>query len=313
MSRVLPTSSPDHWRNFLWALRSPDIAPEFPLPWLPETRREALLTYFLTPGMQSRLAPQLEQQLHSSTSRRLGIYFENLWAFAFSHHPHYQLVARNLPIRDQGRTLGELDFVVRHLPDNTVEHWELALKFYLQVGSLWVGPGLKDRLDIKLARMRDHQLPIARNPLATAALRETGVQLDRQWALMPGRLFRPLTEMPGPGKSAPPAATDFWWADLATFLRAKSGEFTAADTRWVHLPKPCWLAPQTGPLADAACDTLACDTSACTPSTLKSDLRERLATRGPICVAMIGPQGETGRGFLVPDDWRQRAAQSRPN
>ncbi|MCA0892821.1 DUF1853 family protein [Microbulbifer agarilyticus] len=298
MSAQLPIATPDHWDNFLWMLNTTDIAPEYPLPWLPQTRRQALAEYFSAPGVRAQFEAPLLETLQQCTSHRLGIYFEQLWGFAFTHHPDYTLLARNLPIRAEGKTLGELDFVVRHHPDSAVEHWELALKFYLQIDEYWVGPGLKDRLDIKLQRMRDHQLPVALGDTASAILRNQGIQLDRQWALMPGRLFRPLASLPAPD----PRPGDYWWADLATFRAYfPTARRDNLDT-WCQLPKSCWLAPYPMRMADGV------------PASTEAEpeLSEALLSRGPICVARTAPEGELSRGFLVPADWRVRALASIP-
>ncbi|MBN8430285.1 DUF1853 family protein [Microbulbifer salipaludis] len=290
MSIEFVTASPDHWRNFLWALAAPDIAPDTALPWLPESRRSALARFFSQTGVRAELESRLLSHLQQLNNHRLGIYFEHLWAFAFAHHPDYQLLAHNFPIRDEARTLGELDFVVRHTPDHSVEHWEIALKFYLQVGDYWVGPGLKDRLDIKLQRMRTHQLPVARDSTATSRLRDAGITLDRQWALMPGRLFRPL-DTASDDWSAP---DHYWWADVATFREHPLSAHPSGDNGWYRLPKPCWLAPLSE--------------SVVTPPIEGEPLAEAMLARGPLCVARYDHRGERSRGFIVPADWAERAA-----
>ncbi|GAB2508684.1 DUF1853 family protein [Microbulbifer agarilyticus] len=297
MTALLPTATPDHWDNFLWMLDAADIAPGFPLPWLPQTRRRALADYFSSSGVRAQLEAPLQETLQQGSSRRLGIYFEQLWGFAFTHHPDYTLLARNLPIRAEGKTLGELDFVVRHHPDSAVEHWELALKFYLQIDDYWVGPGLKDRLDIKLQRMHDHQLPVALGDTARAVLGNQGIQLDRQWALMPGRLFQPLASLAAPA----PLPGAYWWADLATF----HAHFPTSrrDNTWLQLPKPCWLAP---------CSLGATESTPASAETAP-ELGEALLSRGPICVARSSPAGELSRGFLVPAGWHARALASIPS
>lgn len=288
----LPSAAPDHWQNLLWSLACPDISTDSRLPWLPASRRAALHDFFSRREIRTGLEAKLIRLLEQGRSRRLGIYFENLWAFAFQHHPNYRLLARNLPIRSEGRTLGELDFVVQHLPDDATEHWELAVKFYLQIQSQWVGPGLRDRLDIKLARMADHQLPIAHTTEAITTLNQHGIRLDRKWALMPGRLFTPL-------HTSPPGEPGYWWADTAQFLRY----FSEPPTGWLLLPKQSWLAPcAVSPTVHPQA------LSAINPTAL----RHQLESRGPLCIAAIGDNGEAYRGFLVPDDWQQRAVQSLP-
>ncbi|WP_299595441.1 DUF1853 family protein [uncultured Microbulbifer sp.] len=287
---ILPSHTPDHWQNLLWALSADDIAPDYPLPWLPAARRQALHSYFSSAEIYQQLYPQLPHFLAQFNSHRLGIYFENLWAFAFQHHPDYTLRARNLPIRHEGKTLGELDFLVHHHPDDMLEHWELAVKFYLQVDKHWMGPGLRDRLDIKLARMREHQLPIAQSPEVQSQLALTGLTPQRQWTRMPGRLFTPLQE-------GSPEPAHHWWADTAQFLQC----FSSSGYRWVQLPKQTWLTscgipdPITAqPLALHAIDL--------------QKLHHQLNDRGPLCVAATDDSGEISRGFIVPDDWRQRAS-----
>ncbi|GAA5524928.1 hypothetical protein Maes01_01487 [Microbulbifer aestuariivivens] len=210
----------DHWANLLWAVSAAPIVRDCALPLLSAGRQAALEEFFARQETRGHLHSALQTFLAQHPSPRLGVYFENLWAFAFEQHPDYQLLARNLPLRVPGRTLGELDFVVRHRPSGRTEHWEIAVKFYLQMGEQqWVGPGLRDRLDIKLARMRDHQLPIALGPAASAELARHGWQLSRQWALMPGRLFRPLGETQPLPAGINPAVSHYWWATPATFLR----------------------------------------------------------------------------------------------
>ena len=280
------TGTADHWQNLLWALSTSDIAPDFPLPWLPAERRSALLGYFSTPHTDHPLTRQLNIFLEKFSNRRLGVYFENLWAFAFKNHPDYTLLARNLPIRSDGRTLGELDFLVHYHPDNTVEHWELAVKFYLQVGEAWVGPGLRDRLDIKLARMREHQLPIIHNPQAQSQLAKSQMTPQRQWALMPGRLFVPL---PKNSSQVP----HHWWGTLEQFQEALPQE----DKRWRLLRKLDWL-------AQPAASTLE---SSYTGEELFRVLPDHLEARGPVCVEPVTGEKMRNRGFIVPANWYREA------
>ncbi|MFQ3216504.1 DUF1853 family protein [Paraperlucidibaca sp.] len=112
---------------------------------------------------------------HSENSRdyRLGCYLERLLSFWLAHpdNPRYALVAANLPIREDGITLGELDYLVRNKRDGTLTHWELAVKFYLgrsetDLDQQWLGPGLHDRLDIKRDHLCQHQLQISQKAIA---------------------------------------------------------------------------------------------------------------------------------------------------
>lgn len=293
MAAIELTTEPDHWSNLLWALGAPHIVSGQGLPWLPPERQAPLVDFFSEKQVQQELAVELEERAGSSGSQRLGIYFEDLWAFAFTHHPDYKLQAHNLPLRDSGRTLGALDFVVQHLPSDTTEHWEIAVKFYLQVdGEHWVGPGLRDRLDIKLARMREHQLPIARSPQAQQLLIRQGIQIARQWTLMPGRLFRPLRgKLPPPPVDINALSADYWWATAEQFTL----EFSTRRWLWTPLAKHTWLADWGYSVStEFSCEKLA----------------ERLLfgeQHSPVCVAGLTNGKEVSRGFIVPKNWHTAA------
>lgn len=119
--------------------------------------------------------------LSKSSIRRLGLYYERLWHFAIRHAPGVDLIAANLPIRVEGRTLGELDMLLRD--GDGVHHVELAVKFYLgpQDGNggdpaSWLGPGSHDRLDLKLAHLNEHQLPISAREESRQALAALGIE-----------------------------------------------------------------------------------------------------------------------------------------
>lgn len=292
MTTYSSSVKPDHWANLLWTLSAPHIVRDCGLPLLPVERQVALRDFFDSGETRARLAPALDQFLAEHVARRLGIYFEHLWAFAFSHHPHYRLLSRNLPLRQEGRTLGELDFLVQYLPEDCTEHWEVAVKFYLQVDARhWVGPGLRDRLDTKLARMRDHQLPVARTDLARTTLARQSLQVSRQWAVIPGRLFRPIVAPPPLPAEINPALCDFWWATPGDF----SAHFHDGDWHWGQLAKQAWLdnhhyrmesRMRAGQIATA----------------FHTDQPRR-----PWCVAAQNEGREVSRGFIVPADWHQRA------
>lgn len=296
MARTDSMVEPNHWANLLWSVSTPSIASGCGLPWLPAERREQLSAFFSQKEIRDKLQSELEALVANSSAGRLGAYFEDLWSFAFTHHPHYELRHRNLPLRDGGHTLGELDFVVRHRPTDSTEHWELAVKFYLQVDrEHWIGPGLRDRLDIKLARMRDHQLPVIERPAARETLQRLGIVIERQWTLMPGRLFRRFADGDKPLDAAiDPASCHYWWGTRDEFQQ----RFSHQPHHWVTLPKRGWLAGE---------DYQVLQRRSC------AALVEMLAGRElhrPVCVAGLADSREQSRGFIVPDNWPAAALDS---
>jgi uncharacterized protein len=279
-------------------LVNPPLDPEL-LSWLHALDNDPAL-------LHAALAPLL--------TRRVGHYAEGLVHYALSHSTQFQLVAANLPLRVQKQTVGECDFLLEDRAGQRL-HWELAVKCYLHVDALpqtladplasFVGPALGDRLDIKLRRMLDHQLPLSGRP-DYAALLPPGPWQAQMW--VNGWLFDRF---------------DHWRAGRSLNIDARldpallSGFWTAADTwpdvsealgahGWTRLPRLRWIAPLATP-----------DQSFCDSETMGAQIEAAFAlpTNGrddPFAVAAWkktaeGRWQELARGFIVADDWEPRA------
>lgn len=205
----------------------------------------------------------LHRSLEPLTTRRVGHYAERLVHFALSEMSSYTLIAANLPLRLHKQTVGECDFLLED-PAGRRLHWELAVKCYLRVDpdpldlplddslAAFVGPALGDRLDIKLARLLDHQLPLS-SRADYATLLPDGPWQAQMW--VSGWLFdrfdhwlsrRPMN---ADVRLAPDLSTGFWvpasqWSDLAAAIGAHG---------WTQLPRLRWIAPLAHPDA-SFCD-----------------------------------------------------------
>lgn len=131
----------------------------------------------------------LVQHLLLLRSPRLGLRFEALLAFWLQdtgHHP-YQLLGKNLKRLEQQRTIGEVDFLLLNQETNQVEHWEVAVKFYLGEASLlpeqWLGLNRKDSLGRKLQHLANKQFNVE-------SINQYEIQHRK--AIIKGRLFYPL-------------------------------------------------------------------------------------------------------------------------
>ena len=241
----------------------------------------------------------LDTALGTRLYTRLGLYAEKLMAFYYREHG--MLVAHGQQVRAaRNDTVGEFDFLLDAGPD-AVEHIEFATKFYLLEGAAasrfdtFVGPNLADSLGAKMRKIFDKQLALGQHPAAQALLPRPVV---RARALVKGWLFYPL--------GAHSAIDGIDAQHCRGFWCALEQVGTLAATQFVVLPRLEWLAPYRAPLhamAPAIVD--------------QGGLQALLAAQFdsvpmPVLVAAVRVDGdvvsETGRGFIVPDDWRARAA-----
>ncbi|SMF40155.1 hypothetical protein SAMN02745866_02598 [Alteromonadaceae bacterium Bs31] len=99
---------------------------------------------------------------------KLGKYFETLLDFGLQLLPWavFATAARNVQLIENGRTLGEVDFLLSATNKHYL-HLEAAVKFYLRPKlskgenfNNWHGPNAKDRLDKKVSHLRNKQLAL---------------------------------------------------------------------------------------------------------------------------------------------------------
>lgn len=175
---------------------------------------------------------------------RLGLLFEQFWQRYLQASSQFEVIANALQVQDGKRTVGEFDLLVSH--SNEVEHWEIAIKFYLGVGNTrqighWFGPNTSDRLDIKIDRLDSHQLRLGEHPSALALLAERGLNISRVRSVVKGRLFYPATQFTRGQFEHPdrfhPNHLKGWWCTLEEFQHAPSAN------RYILLNKVDWLSP----------------------------------------------------------------------
>jgi hypothetical protein len=172
-----------------------------------------------------------------------------------------------------------------------VEHWEVAVKFYLLLGDretwqCWVGPNQRDRLDKKVNRMRDHQLTLSARVEGRAAWSGLGVKaIQRCYGLLKGSFF---TEWGGPeeGPTHSVSAARGRWADVGMFDALQDAY---SESLWVKREKPFWLAPAR---IESGC-----------PGGLPDDVR-RPEMWSRLTQGNDHAWEEAERWFLVPRTWR---------
>ena len=233
----------------------------------------------------------------SKQHKRLGFYFEELIAYALKNNPHYTLIARNLNVYDTHKLqLGEFDFIFEH--QNIFHHWEVAVKFYLfhPATQYCYGPNARDRLDIKLDKLFNKQLKLAKHSCTRILLQnKLGIQKIKSAALLKGYLFYPwptLSQQHTPPQWINPHHLKGWWCYQSDFKQKL--DITPKDRRWLILPRLKWLSPIER--TDSA-------------HVLQAEALLTLITEHqspPLIVELEYTDQrwqEISRGFVVPDGW----------
>ena len=243
---------------------------------------------------------ELEAAVAACKSRRLGRVAECLIAFWLERSTRFELLARNLAVRESGRTLGEFDLVFIDRREGVAVHWEMAVKFYLRrrARADFLGPEGRDTLARKARRIFGHQIGLAGTPAGHAALAAVCDSKVISRAFVKGWLFHPEDEEPE-GVEVNPNHPRGWWGTLEEF-RLSGGR---AGGRYRIVERADWIG---GPLEADSGDTF-------DGGEIMSLVGARLASGGrALMVAQLAPQGgrwrECGRCFVVPDLWGADAA-----
>lgn len=115
---------------------------------------------------------QLEPSLEIDTididideKQRLGKYIEHFVTFNLKKQKEVKVVAENIQIQEEKRTIGEVDCIYSRNENTT--HLEIVYKFYLFVPDpktselhCFIGPNKKDSLLQKLDKLKNKQLPL---------------------------------------------------------------------------------------------------------------------------------------------------------
>jgi len=290
-------------RALAWLLDAPDLLDAGDPHW---AGRIATLGP-VTPALEGWLAAldadpsRLEAALAVRTTARLGLYAEQLMAFYYAGQG--RLVAHGLQVRaSRNDTVGEFDFLLDAGPEG-LEHIEFATKFYLLLEGegagaegdaafdTFVGPNLADSLGRKMRKVFEQQLVLGSHPAAQAILPRP---VTAARALVKGWLFYPAGSYLHMHGISARHCRGFWCA---------LGEIdTLASEHYAILPRLQWLAPYRADDASTLLDH----------TELQAALSDHFSgSQAPLLIALLRQQAdgivETGRGFIVPDDWRARA------
>ena len=245
---------------------------------------------------------QQEQiRLEGKSGWRVGAYFESLVESAFGATDGWSVLGANQTVKRERQTLGAFDLILRS-PAGEVQHWELAVKFYLGLPGAesmrdWLGPNQRDTLHRKVERMRSHQLPLSRWEEGRAVLRDMGVEGEvTHRAHLKGGLFLPFERESE--CVLPPGGMEMGrWAEGSRFETVLLGR---KESRWFSREKPDWLGPVVSQQGLRGDEVLARVEGMKKPQ-MWSELRQ----------SPSGEWVEFWRWFLVPDMWTENGLRSR--
>lgn len=181
-------------------------------------------------------------------TQRLGRYFEALISYWLHHTPEIISVHESVQVKQDKLTIGEFDFLFFDQLAQSYIHLEVAVKFYLRLGSSlsladYVGPSGVDRLDRKINLLFEKQLNLGETAAGSRILRSLyGSATVNSLALVKGMIFDPIDEMT-PLKNdikfgvSPTCLRGFWLRldDLEEFTKDQP------TRRWTMVPRLSWL------------------------------------------------------------------------
>ena len=135
--------------------------------------------------------------LKRPSPNRLGFHFEGLlsfWladGFARKLHP-YETLASNVQLYNGKQTTGELDLILYNHKEHLMEHWELAIKFFMGSPPFepinWVGMNSNDNLQRKMTHMQTKQFC----SVWVDTKNHGKVKIDKRYGVIKGRFFLPI-------------------------------------------------------------------------------------------------------------------------
>jgi len=183
----------------------------------------------------------LDEHFNSLGKMPMGKYFEQLLFFILDRDERFEVLLKNHQILLGKQTVGEIDLILKDTVTGTTEHWEIALKYYLQSKPseehrVMLGPNAIDNLAKKMKKLTEHQLPL------TANLSEFGISdtyTIENKLLLKGQFFyhlshnEPCNIFP---KDINPSHESGWWCYISEAEKAIDKHLA-----WTTIRKPNWI------------------------------------------------------------------------
>jgi len=176
---------------------------------------------------------------------RLGHQVEFVFLQLLDAHPDYEIIAHSIQIKKGNKTIGELDFLIKH--KQQVYHIELSCKFYLVDPTIsepihrLVGPNRGDMFFTKLDKTKDQQLPLLYTKECLRELQALNIHPDQvvQQVYFAAQLFVPITgALPSIRPLNKQCITGSWvgMQDFEGESFRESVYYIPFKNEWLHLP-----------------------------------------------------------------------------
>lgn len=181
------------------------------------------------------------------TNLRLGHQMEHVFKQLVEDSEVYRVVLYNLPIKNEERTLGEIDFILKDQTTGKFIHVELTYKFYLidpdisePVHSL-IGPNRRDTFFAKMEKIKNKQFPLIHSEEGAKALHEHHIDhltMEHQCCFK-AQLFQPYGKEVPIGTLNKDCLAGHWlrFDDFNTPEFAKAQFYMPTKSEWVIEPQ----------------------------------------------------------------------------
>ena len=177
----------------------------------------------------------------------LGKRVEHYMSAILKKNSRFKLIAENLQVIKDKKTIGELDYLVEDLKDHQFLHIELAYKFYLydpfvsgNYYEKWIGPNRKDSLFLKLDKLINKQFPLFYKEETRSVIKDFNLDVKEfhQELCLKGQLFVPETEKYLIDEEINPKSI------MGTWIRWKELRMSSyTNYSYLLLSKKDWLLP----------------------------------------------------------------------
>jgi hypothetical protein len=159
------------------------------------------------------------------TNLRLGHLVEKIVSELIKSSTNYSIIAENIQIIEDKKTIGELDFIIENTFSKQLIHMELAYKFYLFDPTLstesinnWIGPNRNDSLQEKLEKLKTKQFPLLYHKCTQSTLSTVTIEQVLQQLCLLVSLFIPY-EYKGHFSSVFQDAIKGYYINFETFIK----------------------------------------------------------------------------------------------